>query len=155
MSARRIAHRRPTDELVVCLPFLTGNRQGREKSTSSLLQSCRSGWRASRQSERAIMRSSRRYEPRRCRQCFEIRDGICFPSSWNKECIICLQGPEKFCVRCRQVKAKTEFTKSGDRWKDGLFPYCKSCLRIARRPAATRDSTVPDSVSLQRSFGLV
>ena len=152
MSARRITRRRPTDELVVGLPFLTGNRQGREKPTSSLPPSCWSGWRASRQSERADMKSSRRYEPRRCRQCGEVRDGICFPTSWNRECIVCIQGPEKYCVRCARVKPKSQFTKSGDRWKDGLFPYCRSCLRDARRRGGTlllaRDS-------LGRKYGLL
>ena len=99
------------------------------------------------------MRSSRRFEPRRCRQCEKVRDGICFPTSWNKECIVCVQGPDKFCVRCGQVKSKAEFTKSADRWKDGLFPYCKSCLREARRePRAI--SRISTAESLRGSLGI-
>jgi len=151
MSARRITRRRLTDELVVGLPFLMGNRQGGEKPTSSLQAVGRGGERATKGSEH--MRSSRRFKPRRCRQCGNVRDGICFPTSWNKECRECTDGPNKFCVRCGQVKPKKEFTRSRERWKDGLFPYCRACLREARREPRGI-SRVSAAESLRGSLGI-
>ena len=106
------------------------------------------------QSSEVIMRENKRLKPRWCRQCEQIRNGIAFSSSWDKECRNCIDGPEKFCARCREVKPKAKFTRSADRWKDGLFPYCKSCLKATRRSAASPASAVSASESLQRSLGL-
>jgi hypothetical protein len=95
----------------------------------------------------------RRLTPRPCRQCKRQRPGLDFPSAWAKECQECRQGPEKFCARCQQVKPRTDFTRSFDRY-DQLFPWCRDCLRQARKASTPKPKTHSAEKSLKISLGL-
>lgn len=67
-----------------------------------------------------------------CRQCGRHLPRNWFRTSWNKECLECIHGPDKYCAKCGEVKAKSEFNSSADRWTDGLFPWCRQCYKRHR-----------------------
>ena len=91
--------------------------------------------------------------PKICRQCEHLLPMEAFQSRAFKVCIECAEGKKKYCPRCFQAKPKTEFTRSADRKKDGLFGFCRECHGQGRKGKKRKRISAEQSLKLSLGLG--